>query len=155
MVLAPWLVDSNRRALDAGTTAFCCTTGLGLGAWVVDSRQRDLMNDVYAELLEPPQTTWDLILIDVDHSPDEPLAEANAFFYTEAGLECAKKHLTPGGLLGVWSYAASSPFATALRAVFPHGEFEPVTFVESATKLGAAERKKILGGTAAQLMRIG
>ena len=51
VVLAPWLVDSNRRALDAGTTAFCCTTGLGLGAWVVDSRQRDLMNDVYAELL--------------------------------------------------------------------------------------------------------
>ncbi len=38
---------------------------------------------------------------------------------------------------------------------FDMQEFEPVTFVESATKLGAAERKKILGGTAAQLMRIG
>jgi hypothetical protein len=50
-VLAPWLIDSNRRALEADTTAFCHTTGLGLGAWGVDSRQRGLMNEVYAELL--------------------------------------------------------------------------------------------------------
>ena len=98
-----------------------------------DSRVRIIEGDVYAMLAAPPQRQYDLILIDVDHSPDEPLAEANAFFYTEAGLECAKKHLTPGGLLGVWSYAASSPFATALRAVFPHGEFEPVTFDNELT----------------------
>lgn len=38
---------------------------------------------------------------------------------------------------------------------FDMQEFEPVSFVESATKLGAGERKKILGGTAAKLMRIG
>ena len=50
-VLAPWLIDSNRRATEAGTTAFCCATGLGLGAWGVDSRQRKLMHEVYAELL--------------------------------------------------------------------------------------------------------
>ena len=37
---------------------------------------------------------------------------------------------------------------------FDMQEFEPVAFVESATKLSAGERKKILGGTAAELMRI-
>lgn len=37
---------------------------------------------------------------------------------------------------------------------FDMQEFEPVAFVESATKLGAGERKKILGGTAAALMGI-
>ncbi len=38
---------------------------------------------------------------------------------------------------------------------FDMQEFEPVAFVESATKLSEGERKKILGGTAAELMRIG
>ena len=49
-VLAPWLLDSNRRALEAKTTACCVGTGLGLGAWGVDSRQRQLMAEVYREL---------------------------------------------------------------------------------------------------------
>jgi hypothetical protein len=38
---------------------------------------------------------------------------------------------------------------------FDMQEFEPVSFVESATKLTAPERKKILGGTAAAIMGIG
>ena len=50
-VLAPWLLDSNRRAAAAGTTAVCVTTCLGLGAWGVDKCQRVLMHEVYAELL--------------------------------------------------------------------------------------------------------
>ena len=47
-VIAPWLLDSNRRAAAAGTTAVCATTGLGLGAWGVDKCQRILMYEVYA-----------------------------------------------------------------------------------------------------------
>ena len=63
-VLAPWLIDSNRRATEASTTAFCCTTGLGLGAWGVDSRQRQLMHEVFAELLTtlPLPAVSDLIV---------------------------------------------------------------------------------------------
>jgi aminocarboxymuconate-semialdehyde decarboxylase len=38
---------------------------------------------------------------------------------------------------------------------FDMQEFEPVSFVESATKLSASERKKILGGNAAAIMGIG
>jgi len=89
--------------------------------------------DVYSILAAPPEQRYDLILIDVDHSPDETLADANAFFYTEAGLEAAKRHLKPSGLLGVWSYADSGPFATALRAVFPHAEIEPCAFDNALT----------------------
>lgn len=93
-----------------------------------EPRYSAMEGDVYAMLAGPPELQYDLILIDVDHAPDEPLADGNAVFYTEAGLRAAKEHLRPGGLLGVWSYADSSPFATALRAVFPHGEVEPVAF---------------------------
>lgn len=98
-----------------------------------DPRLAIVEGDVYAMMAAPAEDQYDLILIDVDHSPDEILAEANAFFYTKEGLERAKAHLRPGGLLGVWSYADSSPFATALRAVFPHGEIEPVAFDNELT----------------------
>jgi hypothetical protein len=89
--------------------------------------------DVYSILAAPPEQRYDLILIDVDHSPDETLADANAFFYTEAGLEAAKRHLKPSGLLGVWSYADSGQFVTALRAVFPDAEIEPCAFDNAFT----------------------
>ena len=53
----------------------------------------------------------------------------NASFYSESGLRLAKRHLSPSGLLGVWSYAENSPFVEALRAVFAHVETVPVHFV--------------------------
>ena len=85
--------------------------------------------DVYARLREPPGERWDLVLIDVDHSPEEHLGSANESFYTESGLACAMRHLAPGGVLAVWSYMESSPFVDALRAAFAVVETVPVSFV--------------------------
>lgn len=98
-----------------------------------DPRFAVIEGDVYAMLASAPERRYDLILIDVDHAPDEPLAESNAYFYTEDGLRAAKEHLRPGGVLGVWSYAGSSPFSEALRAVFPSGEIEPIAFDNELT----------------------
>jgi spermidine synthase len=85
--------------------------------------------DLYAMLRAPADQRWDLVLIDVDHSPDERLGAANDSFYTEAGLALAKRHLASDGILAVWSYAESSPFVEALRASFTHVETIPVSFV--------------------------
>ncbi len=85
--------------------------------------------DVYAALREPVRERWDLVLIDVDHSPEEHLGTANQLFYTESGLEHAKQHLAPAGILAVWSYAESSPFVDALRATFAAVETVPIRFV--------------------------
>ncbi len=84
--------------------------------------------DVYQRLAGRPKDRFDLILIDVDHSPDERLGEDNVSFYTALGLQAAKRHLAPDGILGVWSYAKNSPFADALQSVFKHVHIEPVTF---------------------------
>lgn len=84
-------------------------------------------SDVYQRLLGPPTVTHDLILIDVDHSPDENLGTANGQFYTAEGLRQAKLHLADNGILGVWSYAESSPFVDALHEVFREVRVEPVT----------------------------
>ena len=75
--------------------------------------------DVYQILGGPPPARrYDLILIDVDHAPDEHLDDANRAFYTESALRDAREHLAPGGILGVWSYAESGAFAALLGRVF-------------------------------------
>jgi spermidine synthase len=84
--------------------------------------------DVYAQLGAAPRRLYDLILVDVDHSPDERLGEGEGFFYTAAGLERAKAHLAPDGVLGVWSYAESPAFAEAMHRVFREVHVEPLTF---------------------------
>lgn len=95
-----------------------------------DDRLEVRVGDVYAELSSPADACarWDAMLIDVDHSPDEPLGAGSAGFYTEAGLRAAREHLAPGGVLGVWSYAVSTRFEDTLGRVFGEVRVEPVTF---------------------------
>lgn len=82
--------------------------------------------DIYARLAEPPAAAFDLIAIDVDHSPEDVLGEQSIGFYSEAGLQQAKSHLVPGGILGVWSYAESTPLLDHMRLVFDHVHVEQV-----------------------------
>ncbi len=84
--------------------------------------------DVYQRLAGLPDELFDIILIDVDHSPDERLGVESVSFYTATGLRAARQHLAPGGVLAVWSYAESSPFAEALDEVFAEVRVEPVTY---------------------------
>ena len=85
--------------------------------------------DAYQRLAGPADELFDLILIDVDHSPEERLGEESVSFYTLPGLRAARRHLAADGILAVWSYAESSPFVDALRAVFEHVRVESVTYV--------------------------
>ena len=86
-------------------------------------------DDVYERLMGIPDQRFDLIVIDVDHSPGDRLGEAEHPFYTEAGLAKAKAHLHDHGLLAVWSYAESSSFAEAMQSVFSRVIVEPVTTI--------------------------
>lgn len=82
--------------------------------------------DVYRQLLGEPAQQFDLIVIDVDHSPDDQLAQEDHQFYTAQGLTQAKRHLRDRGVLAVWSYAQSSGFSEALRETFGEVQVEPV-----------------------------
>lgn len=99
-----------------------------------EKRLRIVEADVYALLLGEPERSFDLVLIDVDHSPEERLGEDNAPFYVEAGLRRARRHLAPGGTLGVWSFAESPPFLSALQAVFTRVDVEAVRFENRVTE---------------------
>ena len=96
---------------------------------LADTRFGVRAGDVYATLREPAEERWDLVLIDVDHSPEDHLGAGNESFYTESGLARTKHHLAPDGILAVWSYAESSPFVDALRAAFAAVEVVPVSYV--------------------------
>ena len=93
-----------------------------------DDRFAVAHGDVYARLAAEPGAPYDLILIDVDHSPDEPLGHESDSFYGEGGLARARRHLAPGGVFGVWSYAESPHFAATLARVFAETWVEPVRF---------------------------
>lgn len=86
--------------------------------------------DAYAQLVGDarPNASYDVILVDVDHSPEERLAPRSAAFYTSDGLSRAKRMLAPGGVLGVWSHGPSDPFASTLRSTFARVDCESVTF---------------------------
>ncbi|PVY76271.1 hypothetical protein C8D92_10524 [Tamilnaduibacter salinus] len=45
----------------------------------------------------------DAILLDIDHSPSDWLADGNAAFYTEASLSRLAAQLRPGGVFALWS----------------------------------------------------
>jgi spermidine synthase len=94
-----------------------------------DPRFSVRQGDAYATLREPAAERWDLVLIDVDHAPEDHLGAGNESFYTEDGLALVKHHLAPGGILAVWSYAESSPFVDALRATFSVVELVPVVYL--------------------------
>jgi spermidine synthase len=98
-----------------------------------DPRFSTSSGDVYAMLGEPATRLFDVILIDVDHSPDDQLSSSNDWFYTEDGLRRARAHLAPGGVLGVWSSAESSSFSRALREVFQEVRVESVAFFNQMT----------------------
>jgi spermidine synthase len=82
--------------------------------------------DVYERLLAEPSEQFDLIVIDVDHSPSDQLGDTDHTFYTAGGLRKAKAHLGEGGILAVWSYAESSEFSESLRTAFERVYVEPV-----------------------------
>ena len=52
---------------------------------LADSRFGVRQGDAYEMLNAPPAKRWDLVLIDVDHSPEDHLGVGNETFYTRSG----------------------------------------------------------------------
>ena len=92
-----------------------------------DRRLVITQGDVFRRLRGPADDLFDVILIDVDQSPDDGLDEESVSFYTVPGLQAARRHLWAEGLLAVWSYVESSPFTDAIRAVFKQVRVEQVS----------------------------
>jgi len=86
-------------------------------------------SDIYAHLLsDSHQRSWDVILIDVDHSPDDKLSDGNDGFYMRGGLASAANHLRAGGVLALWSYENNDTLKESMVEVFEEVDIIPVHY---------------------------
>ena len=104
---------------------------------MADARFHAIQGDVFERLRRPPITTHDLLLIDVDHSPDERLGESSDSFYAHANLVLVARHLKPGGVFALWSTSDSRGFEEELRKTFEDVRVEPIEFFNET--MGAQE----------------
>jgi len=101
-----------------------------------DKRLEIVQGDVYAKLLGPVNERYDLILVDVDHAPFDPLDPASEPFYTWQGQRQVEEHLKPGGILGVWSAEDDLEFADVLCEVYEEARRELIRFSHPAVEDG-------------------
>ena len=81
-----------------------------------DPRVRLVMDDVGDAILLAPEP-FDAILLDVDNGPDGLVRPENNRLYGKAGLHNARKALSPGGVLAIWSAERDDKFVRRLESV--------------------------------------
>jgi len=79
-----------------------------------DPRVAVLHTDL-VEYLAGDGETYDALCLDIDNGPDWTVTDSNAGLYGTDGLAAARRRLTPGGVLAVWSARPSAAFEQALR----------------------------------------
>lgn len=78
---------------------------------------------------QAPGRRFDVVLVDIDHSPRHLLRAVNGSFYEAAGLSRAARHLHPGGVFGLWSNdPPDGEFERVLGAAFPSSRTEVIRF---------------------------
>ena len=88
---------------------------------VRDPRTTLVHGDFFAVVRRPPapeDARYDVILLDVDHSPQHTLDPSHADLYTSAGIESLARHLTDRGVFALWSDdPPDADFLTTLSSV--------------------------------------
>ncbi|MXO66990.1 spermidine synthase [Altericroceibacterium endophyticum] len=84
------------------------------GDCLEDPRVTLKMRDV-GDLIYSARDVYDAILLDVDNGPDGLVRDDNDRIYSRGGLQAAKRALTPGGVLAIWSAAPDESFKFRLK----------------------------------------
>ncbi|WP_147919012.1 spermidine synthase [Ruania zhangjianzhongii] len=99
-----------------------------------DPRCRLVLRDFFAHVAGEPGASYDAILLDVDHTPRHVLHPSHADFYTVAGLQAMRAHLTVDGVFALWSDdPPDEEFTAVLAAVFASTAAEVVSFANPLT----------------------
>lgn len=99
-----------------------------------DPRCHLVLRDFFGYAAGEPDTRYDAILLDVDHTPRHVLHPSHADFYTVAGLQALHGHLAAEGVFALWSDdPPDAEFTAVLAAVFAATASEVVTFANPLT----------------------
>ena len=95
-----------------------------------DRRTTFVEDDVFVRLgPEGDEASYDVILLDVDHSPRALLHPSHAPFYEVEGLTRLRERVRPGGIFGLWSAdATDGEFLERLDGVFDEAWVETIRF---------------------------
>lgn len=99
---------------------------------VRDPRTALVHDDFFAVVRRPPSATdarYDVVLLDVDHSPSHQLDATHADLYTAAGLASLDRHLRARGVFALWSDdPPDGRFMRVLSGVFDDATAHVVPF---------------------------
>jgi spermidine synthase len=102
---------------------------------VADPRSRLIHGDFFAMAAgagfdpDAPGRRFDVVAVDIDHSPRHLLHPAHAGFYTPGGLTRLSDHLHPGGVFALWSNdPPDEEFTAALGQVFATATAHVIAF---------------------------
>ena len=99
-----------------------------------------------------PTEPYDVILLDVDHSPRHQLDPSHADLYTVDGLRRVRAHLTDGGVFALWSDdPADDEFMESLGQVFENPTAHVVDFDNALT--GGVSSNTVYVGTRGATVR--
>lgn len=98
-----------------------------------DPRFHAVHDDLFARLRKAPTKKYDVLIIDVDHSPDDRLGQPSDSFYAHDTLKLVAEHLKPGGVFGLWSTSDSPAFEDELDKTFEKVRIETISFVNETT----------------------
>ena len=119
---------------------------------VRDPRTRLVLGDFFAIMRGMPSAStppYDVILLDVDHSPRHTLDASHADLYTTAGLHALRRHLADDGVFALWSDdPPDDEFVETLAGVFPEPQAHVVDFANRLT--GGTSSNTVYVATAAR-----
>ena len=122
------------------------------GELVRDPRTLLVEDDFFAVVRRAPEAgdpRYDVILLDVDHSPRHQLDPTHADLYTVAGLSALDRHLRDDGVFALWSDdPPDDEFMRALDAVFDRTAAHVVEFDNALT--GGISSNTVYVGVASQ-----
>ena len=112
------VLDWHRRGLIPDTAGLA-----------TDPRCRLVQDDFFRRVEGEPETTYDAILLDIDHTPSHLLAAGHADFYSAEGLTAMTRHLKQDGVFALWSDDPPDPaFQDVLSQVLVDTSAERVRF---------------------------
>ena len=105
---------------------------IGLAA---DPRCQLVEADFFAMMRSGQCPPLDVLLVDIDHSPEVLLAEEHGDFYTAAGIDSAAAALSDGGVFALWSDdPPEDRVLDHLRTTFTVARAEVVSFANPITR---------------------